>query len=48
MLALCLLFCNISLPCVCCIPEIAQSLSNEMDVRFPQHDIIDAFGIIYL
>jgi hypothetical protein len=35
------------MPSTCCISEIAQSLSDEMDARFPEHDILDAFGIIY-
>jgi hypothetical protein len=35
------------MPYTCCVSEIAQSLSDEMDARFPQHDILDAFGIIY-
>jgi hypothetical protein len=35
------------MPCTCCVSEIVQSLSDEMDARFPQHDILDASGIIY-
>jgi hypothetical protein len=27
--------------------EIAQSLCNEFDWRFPSHELLDAFGIIY-
>lgn len=31
----------------CRLAEIAQSLSDELDRRFPQQELLDAFGIIY-
>jgi hypothetical protein len=27
--------------------EIAQSLIDELDSRFPSHEVLDAFGILY-
>ena len=30
-----------------CIAEVAQSLCNELDRRFPQQSLLDAFGIVY-
>jgi hypothetical protein len=32
--------------CMACA-EIAQSLCNELDQRFPSQELLDAFGIIY-